>query len=215
MVENIYRKILNVQKNLEKRTFKKTGHNSYSNFDYFELEDILPGIIEECVKEDLLLSFSFSHDSAVLKIRDAKEGTLIESNRVEVPQLKELNKGMNIVQSYGAYITYLKRYLLLNTFLICEESYIDSDSAVLQKPRKKSQSSQIDDEKQNVMNSVRKNLKTPAEYVLFFEAELIQENYDLTKQNMFKKCTEQRKVNPEFKSFEKDTRRLIREKYGG
>ena len=48
------------------------------------------------------------------------------STRVPMPEVRELNGGMNIMQSEGAYITYLKRYLLTNMFLIMEKDVVDS-----------------------------------------------------------------------------------------
>lgn len=124
--EKVYKKLAEVQKKLLNYNFRKSGKNSFSNFNYYELEDILPTIQKVCLEEDLLLEFTFSHDEATLKIRDVNNPERIISNRMPMPAINQINKGMNIMQSLGAYITYLKRYLLLNTFLICEKDVIEN-----------------------------------------------------------------------------------------
>ena len=43
-----------------------------------------------------------------------------------MPELKALNKKMNAVQSIGADVTYLKRYLIVNAFLILEDDVADA-----------------------------------------------------------------------------------------
>ncbi len=125
-MSNVYKKLADVQKKLTNCTFKKSGHNSFSNFDYYELDDILPTIQKVCMENDILLEFSFSHDEGTLKLRDLNNPERILSNRMPMPEISKINKGMNIMQSLGAYITYLKRYLLLNTFLICEKDVIEN-----------------------------------------------------------------------------------------
>lgn len=213
--KSIYQKIGEVQYALLNMELPKSGYNKFGKFYYFELKDIMGPIVTECYKQKLLLTFSFMEDYAVLKIRDNESGDLFESNRVSVPELHELNNGMNIMQSYGSYMTYLKRYLLMNTFLLVEDSFIDSEVAS-ESPKKQPKRKETP-EKQRVSmdtNNVEvKNFKNPSEYLAYFEGELVSEGYEVTKQNMFKKCTEQRLVNKRFKPLEKQVRKLIIEKY--
>lgn len=124
--ETIYTKINKIQMELLKTQLKKSGRNTFSKFSYFELEDILPAIMEKANKENIMLSFKFTEKEAELYIIDTITGERFV-NVVPVPEIKALNGGMNIIQSEGAFMTYLKRYLLLNTFGICEKSMIDSD----------------------------------------------------------------------------------------
>ena len=107
--------------------FTKSGHNKFGNFKYFELDDIMPCIQRKCYDHDLMMQFLFDEKKATLMIVDVTNGNRF-CNSIPMPEVKELNKKMNVVQSLGAYITYLKRYLLLNTFCICEKSVIDSDA---------------------------------------------------------------------------------------
>ena len=123
----IFKKIADVQIELQSVEFTKSGHNKFGNFKYFELDDIMPCIQRKCYDHDLMMQFLFNDKKATLMIVDVTNGDRF-CNEIPMPEVKELNKKMNVVQSLGAYITYLKRYLLLNTFCICEQSVIDSDA---------------------------------------------------------------------------------------
>ena len=124
---SIFKKIADVQMELQKVEFTKSGHNKFGNFKYFELDDIMPCIQSKCYDHDLMMQFLFDDKKATLMIVDVTNGDRF-CNEIPMPEIRELNKKMNVVQSLGAYITYLKRYLLLNTFCICEKSVIDSDA---------------------------------------------------------------------------------------
>ena len=126
-IMNIYEKICNVQSKIAGMKLHKSGKNKFGGFEYYELDDILPIINKECQKENLLLDFTFRENEAVITIRDCKTPEKIYRNSVLMPPLKELNSKMNLPQSLGAYMTYLKRYLLMNTFLIPEKDTVDSE----------------------------------------------------------------------------------------
>lgn len=125
---NIYQKIAGIQKNLLQKELPKSGYNKFGNFKYYELEDILPTIFRECYNQELFIEFSFTNELAQLKIRNWNEPGESVITSVPMPGIVPLNKGMNIMQSEGSYITYLKRYLLINMFLIVEKDVVDSDN---------------------------------------------------------------------------------------
>ncbi len=125
-----YEKIARIQKELMSVNLPKSGYNGFKKFHYHELEDILPSIFQACFKEELTLYFSFTEDQAVLHIKSwKKEGAVGTRDEVSIrapfPEITP-NKGDNKIQTAGAYMTYLKRYLLLNTFLITEKDVIDA-----------------------------------------------------------------------------------------
>lgn len=129
---SIYSKLAEIQKALMGMKIPKTGKNNFSKYDYYELEDILPLIFKECYKQHTTLLFTIQSSEAVLYLKDWEVNTdygCHDEIRVSVPlpPIEQLNKGMNKVQSEGAIITYLKRYLLVNTFLIMEEDLVDKD----------------------------------------------------------------------------------------
>lgn len=129
MSENctVYRRIAEVQKELTHKEIPKSGKNKFGGFTYYELEDILPEIFNECFKRELVLDFTFTQTEAILKVRDWNTPGEVASTRAPMPEIREMNSKMNIVQSEGAYITYLKRYLLTNMFLIMEKDIIDAE----------------------------------------------------------------------------------------
>lgn len=124
--QKIHQKIARIQKNLMAMKLPKSGENKFANFKYYELEDILPAIFKECYNQELFLEFSFSLEEAQLKVRNWNEPGESVITSVPMPEIVPLNRGMNIMQSEGSYITYLKRYLLTNLFLIMEKEVVDA-----------------------------------------------------------------------------------------
>lgn len=124
----IYQKIAGIQKNLLQKELPKSGYNKFGNFKYHELEDILPIIFRECYNQELFIEFSFTNELAQLKIRNWNKPGESVITSVPMPEIVPLNRGMNIMQSEGSYITYLKRYLLINMFLLVEKDVVDSDN---------------------------------------------------------------------------------------
>ena len=213
MSSNIYKKLSVVQRNLLKRDIPKSGKNKFGGFEYYELSDLLPALIDECSKEGLAFLFSFTEEKALIHVYDVDNENAQITNCVIVPELKELNRGMNLVQSYGSYITYLKRYLLLNTFLIGESSYIDSDASVENKPKAPKKSTRKNSpEKQRL---VVRTFDSAEAYLEYFEKDAENLGLNLDTKTLFKYCTMQRKKNAHFKKYEHDVRKLITTKYGG
>ena len=124
--ENIYSSLGKIQCELQGIELKKSGFNKFGGFKYYELEDILPTVQQLCFKHHVLLDFTFTKEEGMLNLRMWENPQEVFTSRIPLPPLKEMNKKMNIVQSLGSYVTYIKRYLLMNTFLISEKSVVDS-----------------------------------------------------------------------------------------
>lgn len=127
---SIYKKLARIQRKLMGMEISKSGWNSHRKYHYYDLDDILPPIFEACFEEELTLMFNFTEDAAVLHLKswNAKGDVSIRdelSVRVPFPELMP-KKGMDHIQVEGSYVTYLKRYLLINLFLIMENDVIDS-----------------------------------------------------------------------------------------
>ena len=121
----ILKKIAMIQRNLMTQDIPKSGYNKFGNFHYHELEDLLPPITKECFDQELILLFDFTDTEAILKITNWNDAKDFVSYTVPMPPIVEMNKKMNIMQSEGSYITYLKKYLLVNAFLIMEKSTVE------------------------------------------------------------------------------------------
>lgn len=127
---SIYKKLARVQMELMDMEIPKSGWNNFRKYHYYELDDLLPRIFKACFKEQITVYFTFNNDEGVLHLKSwEKEGQVGTRDElsVRVP-FPELNKGNNndVIQDIGKSITYLKRYLLMNTFLITEYDKIDS-----------------------------------------------------------------------------------------
>ncbi len=209
----VYKKLGKVQGNLlQNHKFKKSGKNKYGGFNYFELEDLLPPIVKECFENGLLIEFSFSDNEGILKVRDIEDPGIMVSNRVPLPELEEMPR-MNIIQSLGSYITYIKRYLLMNTFHICEESYIDSDSfskngkVANSIPNKNVVKKEPAEEKQRVYP------QTVDEYIEVLTKKLEEKNEPVTRQNLLKQCTFYKRRNKDFVQVEREVKKEITSRF--
>lgn len=123
----VYQRIAEIQIELMGMKIPKSGNNRFNKHKYHELEDLIPPILKECFKRELMLDFTFTSDEAILKVRDWNTPSDMASTRLPMPKISELNGGMNVAQSEGAFITYFKRYLLVNMFLIMEKDVIDAE----------------------------------------------------------------------------------------
>lgn len=118
----LLKKIALIQMNLMSMDIPKSGYNQFAGFHYHELEDLLPPITKECFDQELILLFDFTEDQAILKVTNWNDSKDYIPYTVPMPKIEAMNKKMNIMQSEGSYITYLKKYLLVNAFLIMEKS---------------------------------------------------------------------------------------------
>ena len=119
---SIYTKIQTIKQRFSKLKIKKTGHNPYANFKYYELKDFMPYITEYCEEFQLFLMFNYTKDEAKMTIMDLEDNTTLD---YVMPMDKASIKGCNEVQAIGGATTYLKRYLLTSAFDILENDIMD------------------------------------------------------------------------------------------
>lgn len=119
-------KIEEIQVALMSYEFPKSGYNKYTKRKYHELKDIMPPIVNECHKRELVLLFNFTKEEAILDVTNKHDVKDYYRFVLPMPEQAALNKQMNIVQSIGADSTYLKRYLLVNSFLVLEDDVADA-----------------------------------------------------------------------------------------
>ena len=74
---NIYEKINEVKLKLQNLNLKKSGKNKFSNYDYFELQDFLPSILELCKEQKIYTQVSFNKEEASLTIFDCESDKLV------------------------------------------------------------------------------------------------------------------------------------------
>lgn len=118
------KRLQNIRCEVQKKCNKKTGHNDYAGFDYFQLEDFLPTANEEFNKEGLCPIFTIEYEGerqmAYLTIEDGDEKVVFKTPTAEA------NLGKNAIQNLGAMLTYTKRYLYLNCLELSEGDAVDA-----------------------------------------------------------------------------------------
>lgn len=123
---NLYEKLQQIKVEILNSNLKKTGKNKFTGvgFEYFELCDILPTIINSCNKHKVYTQISFTKDLAILKAINCEDA----NEQIEITSpMEELElKGCNKVQALGGVETYQRRYLYLSLFDITESDMFDS-----------------------------------------------------------------------------------------
>ena len=120
---NIYEKLQEARVELQGMNLKKSGKNSFAQYDYFELADFMPHINRIMLEKKLTGFCSFTEDLASL--------TLVNSEKPEErivftsPMSKANLKGCHEVQNLGAVETYQRRYLYTTAFEIVEADLLD------------------------------------------------------------------------------------------
>lgn len=121
--KNLYEKINLIKQEFLNKKIKKTGKNTYSGFEYYELSDITPALIELMNKYKVYSNICFNNDIAkmeLVNIENINENVIITS-----PMITPEIKGANGTQQLGGAITYLRRYLYLIAFDIVEPDLFD------------------------------------------------------------------------------------------
>lgn len=113
---NIYKKIQQARVELQKMGIKKSGHNKFANFDYFELKDFLPKVNEIFLDLKLFSKFDLLENEGILTIINSENPE--ESIVFSTPKATIDMKGQNGLQQIGSTHTYLKRYCYYNALEI-------------------------------------------------------------------------------------------------
>jgi hypothetical protein len=120
---NIYQKLNAARAKFHSIELKKSGHNKFAGYKYFELGDfIIPalGIFKEVGLTGII---SFGKEEASLTIVDVDtENKIVITSPMSTAALK----GCHEVQNLGAVQTYLRRYLWVAALEIVEHDAIDS-----------------------------------------------------------------------------------------
>ena len=120
---SVYKKLQSARIKLLNTKLNKSGHNKFAGFSYFELDDIVPSIQRICHEEGLCGVVSFTPETAYLNIYDVEsEGVIVFTSPMSTAALK----GVHEIQNLGAVQSYLRRYLWIAAFEICEHDSLDA-----------------------------------------------------------------------------------------
>ena len=119
----VYKKLQTARIKLQSMTLKKSGHNKFAGYQYFELGDFLPTINEIFHELGLCSIVSFTKDYAELRIIDSDTGGCITFSS---PMAEAQLKGCHPIQNLGAVETYQRRYLYVTALEIVEHDALDA-----------------------------------------------------------------------------------------
>ena len=121
-------KIIKIKNKLYAEKIEKTGKNTFQNFNFFELKDFLPRLIQFMNEEEINDQFTIENNEAILILnyKDEKNTYKIPFVMFDTPLNKAGKESMQPIQYLGALNTYYKRYLYLNAFSIAENDVIDA-----------------------------------------------------------------------------------------
>ena len=123
----VHKKLMNARMALQSMQLKKSGHNKFAGYQYFELGDFLPQINEIFHSQGLCGVISYTKDYADLTITDVDDGTCIV---VTSPMVEANLKGAHAIQNLGAVETYQRRYLWMTAMEIVEHDALDSSAPI-------------------------------------------------------------------------------------
>ena len=119
----VYAKLQKARMMLQAAPIKKSGHNKFAGYQYFELGDFLPTINQIFHELGLCSVVSFDKDLATLRIIDTSNGGSITFTS---PMAEANLKGCHPIQNMGATQTYSRRYLYVSALEIVEHDALDA-----------------------------------------------------------------------------------------
>ena len=128
----VHKKLMTARMLLQEISLKKSGHNKFAGYQYFELGDFLPHINSIFYGQGLCGVISYDSEYASLTITDVDDGTNIV---ITSPMVEANLKGAHAIQNLGAVETYQRRYLWMTAMEIVEHDALDS-SAPLKEEKK-------------------------------------------------------------------------------
>jgi hypothetical protein len=129
---SVHKKLMQARIQLQNLPLKKTGHNKFAGYYYFELGDFLPDVQQIFNNIGLCGYISYDAEIASLTIVDLEDNSSIV---ITSPMVEANLKGAHPIQNLGAVETYTRRYLWVTAMEIVEHDALDS-SAPLKEEKK-------------------------------------------------------------------------------
>jgi hypothetical protein len=124
---NVYAKLNAARVKFHALELKKTGHNKFAGYNYFELGDFLIPALQVFNEVGLCAIVSFDKDMARMAIIDVdKPHDAVLT--ITSPMGSATLKGCHEVQNIGAVETYQRRYLWVAALEIVEHDALDATS---------------------------------------------------------------------------------------
>lgn len=121
---NVYQKLNEARKRFHAQKLKKSGRNTFANYDYFELGDFLIPAMQVFEEVGLCGLVSFPEGVATMRVVnvEAPEEVIV----FEAPMGSAALKGCHEVQNLGAVETYQRRYMWVKALEIVEHDALEA-----------------------------------------------------------------------------------------
>ena len=121
---NVYQKLNEARNLFHQAPLKKSGHNKFAGYSYFELGDFVVPALEIFKQVGLTSIISFKQDEAMMQIINTDKPDEVVT--ITTPMSEAHLKGCHPVQNLGAVQTYIRRYLWVAAMEIVEHDALDS-----------------------------------------------------------------------------------------
>ena len=121
---NVYQKLNTARDMFHRSALKKSGHNKFANYKYFELGDFVIPALEIFNNCGLTSVISFGDEIASMTIINNENPD--EKIFINSPMSTAALKGCHEVQNLGAVQTYIRRYLWVAALEIVEHDALDA-----------------------------------------------------------------------------------------
>jgi hypothetical protein len=123
---SVYQKLMEARVRLAEANLKKSGHNKFAGYYYYELGDFLPTAMKIFCDLKLYGGVSYGRETATLTIVDTEKPESTDHIFYYCPMSTAELKGCHPVQNLGAVQTYIRRYLWTAALELVEHDAIDS-----------------------------------------------------------------------------------------
>ena len=149
---NVYQKLNEARDEFHQAKLKKSGHNKFANYYYFELGDFVIPALEIFRQIGLTSIISFGKEEASMTIvnNDKPEEKIVLTS----PMSSAALKGCHEVQNLGAVQTYLRRYLWVAALEIVEHDALDGTVGSDKKTIKPTDGVIVSKDRQNIIADV-------------------------------------------------------------
>jgi hypothetical protein len=125
---NVYQKLNNARHKFHATELKKSGHNKFAGYKYFELGDFIIPALSIFDEVGLVSIISFNKEYADMQIINVEKPE--EVITISSPMSTAALKGCHEVQNLGAVQTYLRRYLWVAALEIVEHDALDATTGI-------------------------------------------------------------------------------------
>lgn len=122
--KSIYEKLAEMRVELQAKKLIKTGKNTYSKYEYYELSDFLPSCNSIATQHKTLFKFAINENTASLTLINLEN--LEDVIEFSIPTANVSIQGATAMQNIGAVTTYARRYLYMIAMEISEDDNLDT-----------------------------------------------------------------------------------------